>query len=177
MAMERERNMKMNGKSSPGFGMRMVLLAALLFTLAACQTTAPKLNAAQVTTLKSLGFAPSDDGWSLNLNTKPILFETGTDALEPDDKNAVAKMAKDLLSVGIDHLRIEGHTDNVGPADLNRTLSLRRAEAVASEFGRNGVPVANIVRKGYGFDKPIADNATPQGRAQNRRVTIIVPSF
>ena len=174
--------MKLNRKSSPGFRMRTFLLAALLLATAACQTTPtpalkPKLNPVQVTILKNLGFAPSDDGWSLNLTTKPILFETGTNTLEPDDKNTVMKMAKDLLAAGIDHLRIEGHTDNIGSAELNRTLSLRRAEAVANEFARNGVPGANIERKGYGFDKPIADNATAQGRAQNRRVTIIVPSF
>ena len=172
--------MKLNGKSSPGFRTRTILLAALLLTTAACQTTpAPqlKLSTVQVATLKNMGFAPNDDGWSLNLATKPILFDTGTDTLEPDDKSAVAKMAKDLLMVGIDHLRIEGHTDNIGTAEMNRTLSLRRAEAVANEFARNNVPAINIVRKGYGFDKPIADNATAQGRAQNRRVTIIVPSF
>lgn len=172
--------MKSNNKFSPGLRMRTILLAVLLLATAACQTTpAPKptLSPVQVTTLKNLGFAPSDDGWSLNLTTKPILFETGTNTLEPDDKNTVMKMAKDLLAAGIDHLRIEGHTDNIGAAELNRTLSLRRAEAVANEFARNGVPGANIERKGYGFDKPIADNATAQGRAQNRRVTIIVPSF
>ncbi len=167
--------MNASGKFFLGAIVRAMFVAVLLSALTGCQTQ--KLNTAQVVALKNLGFAPSDDGWSLNLATKPILFETGTDTLESDDKNAIAKMAKDLLAVGIDHLRIEGHTDNVGSADLNRTLSLRRAEQVAAEFSRNGLSIKNIERKGYGFDKPIADNATAQGRQQNRRVTIIVPSF
>ena len=170
--------MSLTALTSGEFRMRTLFFIVLMLALTACQTMrATKLSATQVTTLKSLGFAPGDDGWSMILTTKPILFDTGTDTLDESDKNVVAKMAKDLLSVGIDHLRIEGHTDNVGSADLNRTLSLRRAEVVAVEFSKNGVPVANIERKGYGFDKPIADNSSAQGRTQNRRVTVIVPSF
>lgn len=157
--------------------MRTILLTALILTMVACQSTSPKLSSTQVSTLKTLGFSQVDDGWSLTLTTKPILFETGTDTLDEADKIIVTKMANGLIAVGIDRLRIEGHTDNVGTAEFNRALSLRRAEVVAAEFSKNGVPLANIGRKGYGFDKPIADNGTAQGRMQNRRVTVIVPSF
>ena len=157
--------------------MRTILLTALMLTMAACQSNSPKLSTTQVSTLKKLGFSQGDDGWSLTLTTKPILFGTGTDTLDEADKIIVTKMANGLISVGIDRLRIEGHTDNVGTAELNRALSLRRAEVVAAEFSKHGLPLANTERKGYGFDKPIADNGTAQGRMQNRRVTVIVPSF
>jgi outer membrane protein OmpA-like peptidoglycan-associated protein len=166
--------MSLSSLSLKGLRMRSLILTAMILMLTACQSTP---NPAQVTTLKNLGFAPGDDGWSMTLTTKPILFETGTVDLDESDKSALAKMARGLLAVGIDQVRVEGHTDNVGSAEYNRSLSSGRAEVVAAELAKYGMPIANIARKGYGFDKPIADNGTAQGRAQNRRVTIIVSSF
>jgi outer membrane protein OmpA-like peptidoglycan-associated protein len=78
--------------------------------------------------------------------------------------------------MGIDRIRVEGHTDNVGSVAYNQGLSLRRARSVATEFIRNGWSAADIERDGYGFDKPVADNLTAEGRAQNRRVVIMLPA-
>jgi len=79
-----------------------------------------------------------------------------------------------LLSVGVRELDIEGHTDNQGRAAYNLALSERRAAAAAQVFVAAGFREVDIRRKGYGDARPIDDNATEAGRAQNRRVTIIV---
>lgn len=68
-------------------------------------------------------------------------------------------------------LRIEGHTDNVGSAKYNQDLSQRRAAAVRDYLVDTGkVDAGRLEVAGYGFDKPIADNSTDEGRAKNRRV-------
>lgn len=68
-------------------------------------------------------------------------------------------------------VRIEGHTDNVGTAEYNRDLSLRRANAVkAYLIDREGIGPARIETVGYGFSRPLAPNASAQGRARNRRM-------
>jgi hypothetical protein len=69
---------------------------------------------------------------------------------------------------------IEGHTDNLGTRGYNVELSRRRAEVVAREFVANGFPDATIERKAWGFEHPVASNDTPEGRALNRRVAIVV---
>jgi outer membrane protein OmpA-like peptidoglycan-associated protein len=76
--------------------------------------------------------------------------------------------------VGVERVIVEGHTDSVGSARLNEALSLRRAESVAQQLELSGMKPAGIERRGLGFDKPIADNATAEGRAQNRRVVVTV---
>ena len=82
-----------------------------------------------------------------------------------------------LLSVGVRELGIEGHTDNRGAATYNQALSERRATAAAQVFVTAGFKESNIRRVGYGDARPIDDNATEAGRAQNRRVTIIVSAL
>ncbi len=71
------------------------------------------------------------------------------------------------------HLEVQGHTDNVGKPELNQALSQRRAEAVARYLIRRGVAPDALLARGYGDSQPVADNATPEGRAQNRRVVLI----
>jgi len=84
--------------------------------------------------------------------------------------DAVAKMIKD--SPGSESLIITGHTDSVGPADYNMGLSLRRSEAARDHLARAGVAADMITVRGEGEENPVADNATKEGRAQNRRVHI-----
>ena len=64
---------------------------------------------------------------------------------------------------------------NVGNAEFNRGLSGKRAEAVAVEMVARGFVRDGLERRGFGFDRPIASNDTPEGRTQNRRVAVIVP--
>ena len=69
---------------------------------------------------------------------------------------------------------VEGHTDSKGSASANQDLSARRAEAVRSYLTSRGVAADRIRSEGLGFDRPIADNNTAEGRANNRRVEIVV---
>jgi outer membrane protein OmpA-like peptidoglycan-associated protein len=69
---------------------------------------------------------------------------------------------------------VEGYTDSVGGDEFNQKLSENRADAVRAFLLTQGVQEGNITAMGYGKAKPVADNATAQGRAQNRRVQLVV---
>lgn len=69
---------------------------------------------------------------------------------------------------------IEGHTDNVGTAALNQTLSERRAKAVQAGLISRGVVEKRVTAQGFGTTRPVADNTTPEGKQANRRTDIIV---
>ena len=68
--------------------------------------------------------------------------------------------------------RIEGHTDNVGSEDGNLKMSKMRAESVLNYFVSRGIPQIRFEVVGIGSKQPVADNATPEGKAKNRRVEI-----
>lgn len=147
--------------------------------LAGCQS-APPAPAAPApedrnARLKRLGFVQTDDGWEYSFPGK-ILFETASDALDPASQAAADRIGDALLQLGVDRLRVEGHTDNVGSASFNQTLSLRRAEAVAQALSRHGLRLDLMEVKGLGKEKPIVENTTPENRLQNRRVAVIVPA-
>ncbi len=100
--------------------------------------------------------------------------QVGSDELKTEPKRAIGEMAVQLRQVGIERIRIEGHTDSLGSRVHNVELSRRRAEVVAREFVAYGFLDEAIVRKGWGFEHPVASNSTPEGRALNRRVAIVV---
>ncbi|VEA71728.1 Outer membrane protein ArfA [Serratia rubidaea] len=83
-------------------------------------------------------------------------------------------MGRALLSVNIVKFRLDGHTDNYGEDSYNDQLSLRRANTVADQLASVGIPRADIETRGMGKRDPVADNRTAKGRAENRRVSIIV---
>jgi outer membrane protein OmpA-like peptidoglycan-associated protein len=70
-------------------------------------------------------------------------------------------------------LLIEGHTDSQGTQENNQTLSQRRADAVRTLFVARGIAADRVTAKGFGLSRPVADNGTPEGRANNRRVEIV----
>ena len=74
----------------------------------------------------------------------------------------------------IKRIRIEGHASSEGDAGHNRKLSDDRAASVLDYLTKHGVPAAELASKGYGADKPIADNGTEEGREQNRRVEFTI---
>jgi outer membrane protein OmpA-like peptidoglycan-associated protein len=157
--------------------MRLCLaMLALALCLSACQTVpAPRrLTDAQIAMLIKAGFTETEDGWGLDLSGQ-ILFATDTDQLTDQASGIIEQVTRALHIIEIDSVRVDGHTDNIGSPDYNRMLSERRAEVVAREIARHGIPEPNIIRRGFGSVRPIADNATQEGRAQNRRVAIIVP--
>jgi outer membrane protein OmpA-like peptidoglycan-associated protein len=83
-------------------------------------------------------------------------------------------VADALLTTKERKLTVEGYTDSQGSFSHNKELSQRRADAVRSYLILRGYPGELIIANGIGEDSPVADNATPEGRADNRRVEIIV---
>ncbi len=103
-----------------------------------------------------------------------ILFATDSATVRPDLQRDLRAIAGNLINYPNSTIQIVGHTDNTGSAAYNQNLSERRANAVAGVLRDSGVPSSRIVSFGRGFDQPVASNATAEGRAQNRRVEIII---
>ena len=70
-------------------------------------------------------------------------------------------------------VEVAGHTDSVGTEEYNMGLSLRRAEAVRQYLVGKGIAADRLIVRGYGESRPVADNATAEGRFQNRRVELV----
>lgn len=103
-----------------------------------------------------------------------VQFATGTANLSPPARESLARFSGIVASYPELSFTIEGHTDNVGSDLTNNELSLRRAITVRDYLASLGVPLGNIEVQGYGPYRPIADNATADGRARNRRVEIVI---
>ncbi|MEE4408318.1 MULTISPECIES: OmpA family protein [Serratia] len=154
------------------FSLLAIMFVALL-TLAGCQSKPQGLTPEQVALLQSHGFKLTDNGWEFGLSDK-VLFGNNIGKLNPESTETVQKMGRALMSVGITKFRLDGHTDNYGEDSYNDQLSLRRADAVADLLASVGIPRANIETRGMGKRDPVADNRTSSGRAENRRVAIVV---
>jgi len=103
-----------------------------------------------------------------------VLFASNKDALLPAAQERLGQVA-DALKTQDDHkIVVEGHTDSQGSAASNQGLSERRAQSVVSFLVSRGVPQEQIRAQGLGPNRPVADNGSPEGRANNRRVEIIV---
>jgi outer membrane protein OmpA-like peptidoglycan-associated protein len=114
----------------------------------------------------------ADRGLSLTLGD--VGFDAGKASLQPAAMTAIDRLAQ-LMSVYPEHaVRIEGHTDSLGDDAANQQLSERRALAVRDALLARGVAAARVEAVGYGETRPIADNATPSGRQQNRRIEIVL---
>lgn len=103
-----------------------------------------------------------------------ILFATASASLRPDLTQDLAAVARSLMTYPDTTVQVIGHTDNTGAAAYNQDLSQRRAVSVASVLVANGVPNFRVAALGRGEDQPIASNLSEAGRAQNRRVEIII---
>ena len=107
--------------------------------------------------------------------TEKVYFDTGKSTIKPvsysllDD---VAQVLKDHPEVK--KVRIEGHTDSKGSAKLNTSLSKARAQAVRKYLVDKGVEAPRLEAAGFGPKKPVADNATAEGREKNRRVEFMI---
>ncbi|MFO0760157.1 MAG: OmpA family protein [Byssovorax sp.] len=103
-----------------------------------------------------------------------VLFVTGQSTLLPIARNKLDQVAEVLKDQPNQTITVEGHTDSVGTAAANQTLSEKRAQAVREYLVSRGVPADAIKAVGYGPTRPVADNKTAEGRADNRRVEIVV---
>ena len=103
-----------------------------------------------------------------------ILFDTGKATIKPVSEKQLAEVGQLLKNDQALKLEIQGHTDNVGKKAFNQKLSQARAAAVKDYIVKKyGVAADRLTTAGFGFDKPVADNATLQGRALNRRVDLV----
>ncbi|WP_236193377.1 OmpA family protein [Pseudomonas glycinae] len=162
----------------PVFSLSFRLFSALLLTamlaLTGCQTAPQKgLTPAQVAVLKQQGFELTDDGWEFGLSGK-VLFGSDVETLNQQSTEIVERIGKALLGVGIERVRVDGHTDASGKEAYNEQLSLRRAKSVGNVLTSVGMKQENIQLQGLGSREPVASNDTAAGRTENRRVSIVV---
>jgi len=125
--------------------------------------------------LSALKPGASTDDLTKALNTMVIHFATGSVSVDGLD-HGLLKRAAAVIKQAPAGTKIEvgGHTDNIGDAAANQTLSEQRAAAVRDYLIQSGVASDALSSKGYGQDKPVADNATEEGRNQNRRMEFTV---
>jgi outer membrane protein OmpA-like peptidoglycan-associated protein len=124
--------------------------------------------------LQSAMISVSKDARGTIISMSDILFETNKAALTPNLKENLAKIAGILIVYKEPNIIVEGHTDNVGHKDYNQKLSEDRANAVRNYLVEQGVAETRLTAVGHGLDKPIADNATKEGKAKNRRVDLVI---
>ena len=113
------------------------------------------------------------DGILVNLKND-LLFETGKAELTSEATGQLAQLGAILAKYPKDHVTVAGHTDNVGTASANSTLSLHRAQAVQDVLIQNGVAAGQVSTEGFGASKPLAANTSKAGRAKNRRVELYI---
>lgn len=141
-------------------------------------------------TISRTGYEPYEQlityiGDSLNISLVPLkvgrkvilhnlFFATGKTQILPQSEQALNELSDFLRDNPTVSIRITGHTDNVGSDKANMTLSEGRAKAVRGEIIKRGIAAERIEAEGKGETEPIADNATEEGRAQNRRVEFTI---
>ncbi|MCX8071482.1 MAG: OmpA family protein [Candidatus Binatia bacterium] len=103
-----------------------------------------------------------------------ILFASGSATLQPGARDKIRQLAAVLNRYPRTYIQVIGHTDSRGSEESNLELSRRRAQAVAEELVSAGVSASRITTFGRGASSPVATNDTPEGRAMNRRVEIVI---
>lgn len=110
----------------------------------------------------------------LVLTLGDVLFATGSAEIQGGTNQNLEKLANFLKQYPERQVLIEGHTDNVGSATFNQTLSRQRAESVRRFLINRGIDSSRLSVSGYGFERPVASNDTAMGRQQNRRVEVVI---
>ena len=103
-----------------------------------------------------------------------ITFDSDSAVVHADYVDEIAFVARSLREHPDSTVQVIGHTDNTGSTAHNQTLSEQRATSVAAILTQNGVASGRVQTAGVGYAQPVASNETPGGRAQNRRVQIII---
>jgi OOP family OmpA-OmpF porin len=105
--------------------------------------------------------------------THGILFDVDKATIKPQSMGTINEIYKLLEKDPSLKFEIDGHTDNTGDAKHNLELSQQRADAVKAQLVNMGIDASRLSTKGFGDTKPIADNSTPEGKANNRRVEFV----
>ena len=123
--------------------------------------------------LEGTGVSVTRHGDNITLNMPSnITFETDQSEVRPSFAEVLGSVALVLKEYPKTIIEVAGHTDSTGADKYNQLLSERRADSVASHLRRQGVDDRRIIARGYGEQFPIANNGTPAGREQNRRVEL-----
>jgi outer membrane protein OmpA-like peptidoglycan-associated protein len=101
-----------------------------------------------------------------------VTFKSGSSVLEPEATKSLEQASEALLYWSDVKVEIGGYTDNRGTDAVNKALSLDRAKTVRSFLEGKGIDASRLEVKGFGSSNPVADNTTPEGQAQNRRVEL-----
>jgi len=107
-------------------------------------------------------------------NFDRLLFDTGKATLQPSSQEQLNNIAAILKAYPNVHVKIGGYTDNTGDPAANQTLSEARAKNVMDALVAGGIDPSRLESKGYGDQYPVGDNSTEEGRAQNRRIALLV---
>jgi outer membrane protein OmpA-like peptidoglycan-associated protein len=140
---------------------------AAVFALTACSTP-PKSDEYDGLMIKQVARGVQITG------DDKVLFDSGKSEIKPEGMGFVSLLAKALNERTKANVLVEGHTDNVGSAAYNQSLSEQRAASIKQALVARGVSEARIQSAGLGLTTPVADNNTPEGRQANRRTDVIV---
>jgi len=114
-------------------------------------------------------------GGQLVIRMRGIQFSVGQATLTPANYTLLSKVQQAIGTFGQPTVTIEGHTDSTGSAQMNQELSQKRAEAVKTYLVANKtLPASRIRATGYGPSRPLAPETTPEGRAMNRRIDVLI---
>ncbi|HEU4581343.1 MAG TPA: OmpA family protein [Polyangiaceae bacterium] len=132
-------------------------------------------EAAQQKALEQLGNVKDEARGTVITIPGSVSFASGKATLMPSARNRIQQVAEALKQGDASSkIIVEGHTDATGSTQKNLQLSQHRADAVRQSLIAQGVPADRVEAVGFGESKPVADNASPSGRATNRRVEIVV---
>ena len=158
---------------------RIGLAVFAAVALQACQTPPPPAPPpapapVAVYTGPTLPIEQSDRGVQIFLPSA-ALFETGKSDLNVAESEAYLRRVTQILNTKtVNKIQLEGHTDTVGSAASNQTLSEARAKSVREALVKLGIAPERISTAGYAFNRPVASNATEEGRKLNRRVELLI---
>ena len=107
-----------------------------------------------------------------SIDFSKVAFERGSASLTSDSRSALLQLVQVLNAYPQFRIRVSGHTDNTGRAEVNLRISRQRSSSVADFLIDNNINPNQIIAQGYGATRPIADNSTEAGRAANRRIEI-----
>ena len=107
------------------------------------------------------------------IDVSSLAFEPGSASLTQQSRPSLDALSQLLLNYPEQRIRVAGHTDNTGRPAVNLRISRERADAVAGYLISRGATTSQVIARGFGATRPIADNSTDVGRARNRRIEII----
>lgn len=161
--------------------MRLAVLALCGLGLAAsgCAETGlldymDRQTAALMQKLGGSGVSVNRQGDAILLQMPDVTFDTGRATIKADYRPVLNDMALILNEYGDTTVGVIGHTDATGTPTVNQRLSESRARAVVAYLVSKDVAASRLVASGEGEARPVASNDTPEGRAQNRRVEIVI---